>query len=365
MRQTHQLEKRPGPRANILRALTRVALATLLATVSGNAQHTATLPAPDQAPHRIHLILRDGSYQLVTDYHVAGANVVYHSAERAGAEELVPLNLVDLDATEKWEQRHAKALGQTPAQQPGQPPPIDPELLSEEAARAALTPEVAPNLRLPELDSVLALDTVRDSPVLIPIAQYEGTAGSPLNPNTAHNILPSALNPLSSPHPFATLRGAGAPEQLHIPDPVFYVRIGDDADTPASGSAFTVDTHGNTSKAATATAGGSASSRYVVVRTDVRVDARVLLTFPLLPPDDRHPLPEDVTAMKAEPLKGGHWLRLTPVRPLDIGEFALVEILDDRHLNVGVWAFGVHPAAAVFRDAIRPEDPRNRHHQEP
>ena len=69
--------------------------------------------------------------------------------------------------------------------------------------------------------------------------------------------------------------------------------------------------------------------------------------------------------MKAVGLPGGHWMRLTTTRPLDIGEFALVEILDDRHLNLGVWAFGVHPAAPVFRDAIHPQDPRDRHHQEP
>ena len=35
---------------------------------------------------------------------------------------------------------------------------IDPELLKEEADRRSLTPEVAPNLNLPEQDSVLALD---------------------------------------------------------------------------------------------------------------------------------------------------------------------------------------------------------------
>ena len=233
LEQTYQSRKRPQARVKISRGLARLALAaSLSAAPCTRAQHTATLPPPDQATHRIHLILHDGSFQLVTDYHLAGPNVVFHSAERAGAEELIPLSLVDLDATQKWEQRHAKALGQTPAQQPGQPPPIDPELLAEEASRASLTPEVAPNLRLPELDSVLALDTVRDAPVLVPLAQYEGTAGSPLNPNTAHNILPSVLNPLASPHPFDTLRGAGAPAQLHVQDPVFYVRVGDDADTP-------------------------------------------------------------------------------------------------------------------------------------
>ncbi len=351
----HSSSPRPTLRHAIARPFPHLLALLCLLVLSAHAQHTALSDAdPNQPSRRIHLILRDGSFQLVTDYRVAGANVVYHSAERAGAEELVPLNLVDLDATRKWEQRHAAALGQSPAQQPGQPPPIDPELLAEEAARAALTPEVAPHLRLPEQDSVLALDTFRDTPELLPLAQSEGQ----LNRNTAHNLLPGVINPLSSPHPVVTLHGAGSAPQLHVPDPVFYVRVGDDADVPATGSAFTVDTHGNTGQAPTAGAGGSAANRYVLVRCDVRVDARVLLSFPLTAPDDGRPLPDHVIALRAEPLPGGHWLRLTPARPLEIGEFALIEILDPKHINTGVWDFGIHPAAPEFRDAIHPETRR-------
>ncbi len=57
---------------------------------------------------------------------------------------------------------------------------IDPELLKEEAERAALTPEVAKDLRLPELENVLALDTFHDQPQLVPVPQSQGE----LNHNT-------------------------------------------------------------------------------------------------------------------------------------------------------------------------------------
>ena len=88
--------------------------------------------AGPQPPRRVHLILRDGSFQLVLDYRIVGNNVAYHSAERGGVEEVIPLSLVDLDATHTWEKRHTlTADGQAPA------PEIDPELLKEEAARAA------------------------------------------------------------------------------------------------------------------------------------------------------------------------------------------------------------------------------------
>ena len=305
--------------------------------------------AAPQPPRRTHLILRDGSFQLVLDYRIVGKNVVYHSAERGGAEEIIPLSLVDLDATHTWEKRHTMtADGQSAA------PEIDPELLKEEAARLALTPEIAPDLQLPELDSVLALDTYHSVPELVPLAQSDGQ----LNRNTAHNVLLGVVNPLSSSHALLTLRGMRAGVQVHVADPVFYVRLGDDADTPASGNALTVDTHGATGNAASASAGGSASSRYVIVRTDVRTDSRVLASFSLTSPQDGRSLPDEVTEVRVEPLPGGHWQKLTPIRSLDFGEFALMEILDAKRVNLGVWDFGVHPAAPENRDAIKPEPKR-------
>src|SRR5947209_16607113 len=73
------------------------------------AQHTTTLqPDPATTPHRIHLILKDGNYQIVMSYKVVGNVVRYVSAERAGAEEEIPLSLVDLDATKRWEKQHAQ-----------------------------------------------------------------------------------------------------------------------------------------------------------------------------------------------------------------------------------------------------------------
>ena len=48
------------------------------------------------------LILKDGSYQMVRDYQIVGDRVRYLSQERGEWEEL-PVNLVDWDATQKWE----------------------------------------------------------------------------------------------------------------------------------------------------------------------------------------------------------------------------------------------------------------------
>ena len=51
-------------------------------------------------------ILKDGSYQLVREYQVVGDRVRYRSIERSGDWEELPANLVDWDATRKWELTH-------------------------------------------------------------------------------------------------------------------------------------------------------------------------------------------------------------------------------------------------------------------
>jgi hypothetical protein len=314
-------------------------------------QHTTALQPDDATPHRTRLILKDGSYQIVMSYRIVGNIVRYISAERGGAEEEIPLALVDLDATHRWEKQHAQA-SQNPSDGSAPAPAIDPELLKEEADRAALTPEVAKDLRLPEDDSTLALDTFHGTPELVPLAQTD----SDLNRNTGHNLLRTAVNPLSAAHKIVQLKGETSPIQLHVKDPVLYLRIGDETVGDTGGSPLVVDTHGATSNAQNEPAGGSAKSQYVIVRADVRTDARVISSFRIsLLGSGQHQ--EDVIETTTELLPGGHWLKITPNQPLDFGEFALMEVISNKAVNLGVWDFGVHPVAAENRDVIKP-DPR-------
>jgi hypothetical protein len=309
-------------------------------------QHTTALQPDATTPHRIHLILKDGSYQIVMSYKIVGNVVHYISAERGGAEEEIPLSLVDLDATKRWEKQHTQSSAD-----PNNPesPAIDPELLKEEADRAALTPEVAKDLRLPEEDSTLALDTFHGTPELVPLAQTD----SDLNRNTGHNLLKAAVNPLSAAHEIVTLKGETSPVQLHVKDPVLYLRIGDESVGNTAGTPLTVDTHGATSHMPNDPDGGSSDSRYVIVRTDVRKGIRVVysIRIPLLGTGQRQ---EDVVETTNELLPGGHWLKITPKEPLDFGEFALMEVISDKIVNASVWDFGIHPVAPENRDIIKP-----------
>jgi hypothetical protein len=333
-----------------------VVLALLLAVAAPMAhaspQHTTALQPDNAAPHRTRLILKDGTYQIVMSYRLVGDIVHYVSAERGGAEEDIPVALVDLDATRRWEKQHAQAAPDGDSGNP-QAPAIDPELLKEEADRAALTPEVAKDLRLPEEDSTLALDTFHGAPELVPLAQTD----SDLNRNTGHNLLRAAINPLSSAHQIVQLKGETSPIQLHIKDPVFYLRIGDETVGATGGKPLVVDTHGATGNAQNDPTGGSAQSRYVIVRADVRTNARVIASFRIgLLGSGQHQ--EDVVEATSELLPGGHWLKITPIAPLDFGEFALMEVISDKAVNLGVWDFGVHPVSPENRDVIKP-DPRH------
>jgi hypothetical protein len=318
----------------------------LALSLAAAGQTQKSVPEPETnaagAPKRIHLILKDGSYQIVTSYTVAGKVVRYVSAERAGEQEEIPVDLVDLPATQRWEKQHT-------APEEGRAPALDPELLKEEEERAALTPSVEPDLLLPQEDSLLALDFFQGTPELVPLVQSDGE----LNHTTSHSIVKKTVNPRAAAHQLVTLRGVKSYVQLHVDTPEFYLRVGDDSQVATGGGPpLVVDTHG--ASGAKIDNDSFEGSRFVIVRADVRVDARVIDSFSTALLGSAR-LGEDVVETKTETLRGGHWLKMTPARPLEIGEYALVEVLSDKTFNLGVWDFGIHPTAPENRDVLKPE----------
>jgi hypothetical protein len=300
--------------------------------VPGNTQ-SATL-------QRTRLILKDGSYQLVLSYKVVGNLVRYRSAERNGESEDLPLALIDLPATNTWNHDHAGAQSQATAI-------LSPELAREEAARRALTPEIAPDLRLPEEDSILALDAFRGTPELVPVPQV----GSDLNKETAHASLKAAINPTSIPHRILSIPGAASDIQLHVAAPIFYIRLIDD-DQDTDGGGLTVDTHGASGR--DTPSGSAVKSRYVIEHLDVREDVRVVNSFSLGQLGTGR-TQHDIVETKEEVLPGGRWMKLTPQQPLELGEYALIELISDHEVNLNGWDFGVHPNAKENVEAIHPE----------
>ncbi len=187
-----------------------------------------------QTPNQ-RLVLKDGTYQVVTKYQKVGDRVRYFSAERGQWEEL-PGSLVDWAATEAWARDHK------PGAEPVSPAVPEAAAIDKEEQHArARTPDVSPGLRLPDQDGVWALDTFHDQPELVALTQNSGG----VNRETSHNVLRSALNPLGGIQQSVQIPGAESKVKLHVNDPAFYVSIVGVDDNEADSSAVTVETGGS------------------------------------------------------------------------------------------------------------------------
>ena len=178
---------------------------------------------------------------------------------------------------------------------------------------------------------------------------------------TGHNILKLAINPRSAQHQIVQLKGETSAVQMHVEQPAIYLRVGDDSGIRPGGTPLVVDTHGSGASGAGGvkkdSSGGSQDSGYVMVRADVRTDARVVASFNIGMLGGMK-TQEDVIETTSELLPGGHWMKVTPKKPLDFGEYALIEVISNKEINMGVWDFGVHPVAPENRDVMKPQPKR-------
>src|SRR5271155_2093852 len=133
------------------------------------------------------LILKDGSYQLVTKYEIKGDRIRYKSAERGEWEEL-PSSLVDWPATEKYEKdRATSAVPEAAALDKD----TDKETDSERTSQFSQLPQVAPGLRLPDESGVFLLDNFQGEPQLVELQQTEGD----VDHKNRINVFRGALSP--------------------------------------------------------------------------------------------------------------------------------------------------------------------------
>ena len=148
------------------------------------AQSDPQQPPPQQKPlplkpaipgtgqnHR--LILKDGSYQIVRKYEVVGDRVRYISVERGGDWEELPADLIDWEATRKWERDQAQLAEDNASPAMKEAAAIDKEEAAERNEQLARMPEVAKGLELPDEDSVFALDTYEGRPELVELLPNE------------------------------------------------------------------------------------------------------------------------------------------------------------------------------------------------
>jgi hypothetical protein len=310
------------------------------------------LPSSAQNTNK-RLILKDGSYQVVVQYEVAGDRVRYKSAERGGQWEEIPNSLVDWPATDKWNKEHAPgALAAAEAArektEKDEAAEIDKEEQAERAAEQARMPTVSPGLRLPDESGVWVLDTFQGTPELVKLEQSNGD----INKNLGHNVLKAAINPMAGSKQLVQIDGARSKTQLHVNQPELYVSL-DAGDDAAPDEALKVDTHGASSMPKDKNNYSSPNSRYVIVRVQQRRNLRVVAAMNIsMMGKVSHS--EDIVETTTQVLPGGHWMKVVPKDTLSFGEYALMEVLSPQDVNLDVWDFGVDPRAPENKSSLGP-----------
>ena len=282
------------------------------------------------------LILKDGSYQLVTKYEVKGDRVRYMSAERDEWEEL-PESLVDWPATEKYEKDRTAGASVPEAVQ------LDKEIEHDRELEEAQLPQVAPGLRLPEDSGVFLFDSFQGEPQLDEIQQ---TAGD-VNRNTKANIFRGALNPIASAKQTIELEGAHATIQSHVAVPSLYINIDPSTGEPGQ------QTDAGPQQPQQPQQPIVPFDRFRIVRTEVKGSKRIVgdvkraITGKIS--TDEHYSKTTITHV------AGGWLKITPTEPLASGEYALVEMNGKEGMNLYVWDFGVNPKAPANANPWKPD----------
>ncbi|HUS19917.1 MAG TPA: hypothetical protein VMZ25_09720 [Terriglobales bacterium] len=280
----------------------------------------ALMAAPAFAQARSkRLILKDGSYQSATKWEVKADRVRYFSAERYMWEEL-PTSLVDWTATEKFEKDVASGRIKNDADDP------DPSVDTPDEPEP---PTVAPGLQLPDAGGIFMLDRFKEQPRLVEVIQN----GSEINQERGKNILRAVINPIpSGPKQTVELRGLKASVQSHTLQPEFFINVNfdehDDASAPKLPPGF---------------------DRFRVIRLQKKDKDKLRivsnLKYSLLGNVKEQ---RELVPTKSEQL-AKDWIKITPLQPLPPGEYAVVEMVSDKQMNLYVWDFGVDPKAPANR----------------
>lgn len=285
------------------------------------------------------LILKDGSYQLVTKYEVKGDRVHYFSAERNEWED-VPNSLVDWDATTKFEKDRATGSPVPEAVQ------LDREMAAERQADEAKSPEVAPGLRLPEDGEVYLLDTFQTEPELVELQENNAE----LNRDTKHNVLRAAIDPIASSKQTIELEGLHSRIQSHVTLPSIYIKSGPE---PSDQNSAQQKKDGTNSAHPAKQAPEEPWDRYRIVRLQPKQDRRIIGNIKVAV-YGKVTQQQDFVSAKIQQLTGG-WAKITPTGDLTSGEYALVEMMDKNQLSSAVWDFGVNPSAPPNALVVKPE----------
>ena len=271
------------------------------------------------------LILKDGSYQIAEKWEIKGDRVRYYSRERLDWEE-VPNSLVDWDATNKFNAKVDAPQNNNP---PAEIVEVDKEEAAERAHEAAKTPEVAPGVRLPDSGGVYMLDTYRGQGELVELVQN----GGELNKQTGKNIMRAVINPISVSKQTVEIKGLKSRVQAHVAQPEIFLDIDVSDEEKAADSA-----------AIQSGAKAAPANRFQIIRLDKTKNSRIVGDLKIYM-YGKVKQEQKMIDTASDPLPGNEWVKIYPKQPLSPGEYAVVEMVDPKQMNLYVWDFGIDPGA--------------------
>jgi len=239
----------------------------------------------------IKLFLKDGTYQLAREFKLEGDRVQYYSVDRDDWEE-IPVALVDLDKTKAVIKQHeddAREDAKANAEE---------EKALREAAKEAQRVPMDPGVYLVEGEK------------LVPIKVGE----SKIVTNKRRNVL-KALSPIPIVSGKATLELDGPHSSMGTANrsPEFYIRLSQD-------------------------------ERFTLVRLSEHKGNRVVARLTIIPvTKETVEEPDPVETFRRQ--VGDQVYKIWPEKPLDPGEYAVVEYTEEK-LNMQVWDFFIAPGAS-------------------
>jgi hypothetical protein len=242
------------------------------------------------------LFMKDGTYQLVSSYEVHGDRVRYYSVERSAWEE-IPSSLVDFEAT-KRAQEEEKAVQKKVLEEGRE---IEQQRFDKPVENGF---EIAPGIHLPQEEGVYAYDGVR-------VIRLIQSSAEVVTDKKRVALVLAVPPPLLKSHSIVVLPGARAAVRLQEAQPTFYVQSAD-----------------------------GLGAKLELISVKVGKDSRVVEKVEAGRAGVGKPS-ELRAAVQLERTQLAPGLyRLKPLHPLDPGEYALGELVQEK-LSLELWDFGL------------------------
>ncbi len=246
----------------------------------------------------IRLYLKDGTYQEVREYQVAGDRVKFYSVERSDWEE-IPLSLADIARTEGEQRKRAADASQN----------FKADQAENQAERAARSESE----KIPEAPGAYF---VRDGAV---VAMPQGQ--SKVVTDKRRSVL-KALSPIPMVSGKATVQMAGehSPTVIATGEPEFYLRL----DQP---------------------------ERFGIIHLIPRKGVRIAEKVTIVPVADVPIEDPDLIDVIRKQVGDGLY-KIWPMKPLPPGEYAVVEYTQDE-VNMQIWDFSCTATAPASAASVK------------